>query len=203
MVVDYGFGNIPSVTAALREIGADPIVDTQGDNMRRADVVILPGVASFGPAKDRLERSGQADLLREAHSKERLIIGLCLGAQLLLDDSEEAPGVSGFGFVQGQVARMNAAILTVPNQGWHMLLNSEHPCASTLHLVGNGAYVYFSHSYQIRLADERLETSHISICDMGITASYEVDNIRGYQFHPELSGKAGLGILRQGLVSLE
>ena len=197
VVVDYGIGNLYSITAALAYLGLHPTVDTDGNTLKGGDAVVIPGVARFGSAMGALHTRGQAGRLVEAYGEGRLLVGLCLGAQLLLESSEESPGEPGLGLIGGTVRKLKPRDAVVPNQGWHRVARGEPPGPGYVdEALWSDRYFYFSHSYRIELSNPLAQTGRITYGGESVTALYETGNVVGMQFHPELSGEAGLELLR-------
>ncbi len=169
-IARYGAGNVRSVELALRRLGADLTDDVAG-----ADLAILPGVGSARSAMEGLGAS--ADVLRERHAAGRPILGICLGLQLALDESEEDGGVEGLGIVPGRAVRLHGE--RVPRIGWAAVDPS-------------GEAYWFAHSYEAR-TDATVATSE------GHSAIVEHGSFTGVQFHPEKSGAAGARFLEQCL----
>jgi imidazole glycerol-phosphate synthase subunit HisH len=169
-IARYGAGNVRSVELALRRLGADVTDDLAG-----ADLAILPGVGSARSAMEGLGVS--ADVLRERHAAGRPILGICLGLQLALDESEEDGGVEGLGIVPGRAVRLHGE--RVPRIGWA----SVEP---------SGEAYWFAHSYEAQ-TDATVATSE------GHSAIVEHGSFTGVQFHPEKSGAAGARFLEQCL----
>jgi glutamine amidotransferase len=203
VVVDYGVGNIYSVCAALREIGCEFALDTDGSQISESDATIVPGVAAFGAGLKRLESSGQADALRKFFASGKPLIGLCLGAQMFLESSEEDASVSGLGFVKGQVVRLDEPKYRVPNQGWLEVSTSNSAAALQRGILRDPNYFYFSHSYRILVQMSDSAVASASVSGAPILAVYREENVTGVQFHPELSGPTGLAFLSEMLSSLE
>lgn len=169
-IARYGAGNVRSVELALRRLGAELV-----DDLEAADLVVLPGVGSARSAMDGL---GEArDILRERHANGRPILGICLGLQLALDETEEDGGVAGLGLVPGRAVRLREG--RIPRIGWAA--------------VEPGATAYwFAHSYAA-------ETSAVTATSEGLAAIVEYGSFVGVQFHPEKSGPAGARFLRDRL----
>jgi glutamine amidotransferase len=168
VVCDYGAGNTRSVAIALRRLGVDAELSADADAVARADLAVLPGVGSARSAMTHLCETGVADALRE---RERPTLGICLGLQLALEESEEDGGVAGLALVPGRVVRIDAG--RVPRIGWARL--DEEP---------NGETYYFAHSYAA-------ETPAATATSEGVVAVVEHGGFTGVQFHPEKSGAAG------------
>ena len=190
-IVDYGVGNLKSVTNAMDYLGLDSLITSDRAELERADAILLPGVGAFPDAADRLRRAG-LDALLIAQAEKKPILGICLGMQLLFDRGEEVRPCPGLGLVPGRVARIEAD-RKLPHIGWNSLtLQNDSPLFRGL---DQGSYVYFVHTY-CGLAQS--EANVIARTDYGtsIVAAVQAGNVFGCQFHPEKSGEAGLQILR-------
>ncbi len=199
-IVDYGMGNLRSVEKALQKLGHHAAVTASPADIHAADRVILPGVGAFGAAMSNLSESHNGDgrlidaVVAAAHSG-RPFLGICLGMQLLLSESEELGLYRGLDLVPGRVVRFSAngsGPLKVPHMGWNALhLERDSPL---LRGVPDGAMVYFVHSYLCR--PEALETV-VATADHGgpFCAVLQRDNVLATQFHPEKSGDVGLRML--------
>lgn len=202
-VVDYGLGNIYSVMSALQAIGVAANIDLDGKEIERSEIALVPGVAAFGAGMRNLRESGQADALDMHFASGKKLVGLCLGAQMFLDSSEEAPGVEGFGFVSGKVVRLDEHRCTVPNQGW--LRVCDPPDSSIVSPLRAGTlnenYFYFSHSFRMQVASSVTELGRAVSGTEPILAVYQERNVLGVQFHPERSGEMGLRFLSAALLS--
>ena len=200
-VVDYGLGNIYSVMAALRAIDVIAVLDVDGSMIAKCDTALVPGVAAFGAGMTNLQQSGQADALREHFASGKQLVGLCLGAQMFMDGSQESPADPGLGFVAGNVVRLDEQKCTVPNQGWLRVADSETAQHQAFPAMCGGDYFYFSHSYRMDIGDgvSLLGTTHSG--QEPIVAVYHFENVLGVQFHPERSGRRGLEFLSAALGS--
>lgn len=196
-VIDYDAGNIKSVQKALEFLGETVIVTRDPKEIVKAERVILPGVGNFGDAMAKLEGFGLIPVIKETAERGTPFLGICLGLQLLFEESEESPGVRGLGILPGRIVRIpNAEGLKVPQIGWNAL---EYPSEGRLFRnVPEGSYVYFVHSYYLQAADKSIVKA---TAEYGVTveASVERGNIFACQFHPEKSSDAGLQILRNFL----
>lgn len=193
-LIDYDAGNMRSVEKALIHLGEKPIVTRDREKILSADRIILPGVGSFGDAMENLEKFGLPDILKEAVDSGIPLLGICLGMQVLFEESEESKGVKGLGFLKGKILRIPAKDgLKIPHMGWNSL---EYPREGRLFQdIPEHSYVYFVHSYYLKAEDEDIVTA---TADYGVKihASVERGNIFGCQFHPEKSGEIGLQVLK-------
>lgn len=194
-IVDYGVGNLFSLSSSFRAIGAEVTVTSDQTVIHQADRIILPGVGAFGDAADKLRRSGMADVLMSEAIAGKPILGICLGMQLLFEEAYEYGRHQGLGLLKGSIRPIADIIpkdYKIPQIGWNALhITRESPLFRRIH---EGDYVYFVHSYYA--AD--CEASVIATTDYGapVTAAVANGNICGCQFHPEKSGGVGLAILR-------
>ena len=192
-IVDYNAGNLKSVEKAMLYLGQKVLVTSRPEEILSADKVILPGVGAFGDAMKNLTAAGLDTVLREVADRKKPLLGICLGMQLLFDESEESPGVKGLGLLPGLILRIPAAPgLKIPHMGWNNLkINSGK---SLYRSVPDSSYVYFVHSYYLKANDPEDVAAR---CEYGVTidASVESGNLYGCQFHPEKSGDVGLKIL--------
>ena len=196
VIVDYGVGNLFSLTSSFKAIGVDVVVSGDKEVIRSADKILLPGVGAFADASNKLFSSGLADVIIEQVNKGKPLLGICLGMQLLFDKSYEFGEYKGLGLIKGEIkpiAEVVSAGYKVPHIGWNALkfVGEKNKLYK---YVQEGDYVYFVHSYYGANCDE----SVIATTDYGttITASVAKNNVYGCQFHPEKSGKVGLSILK-------
>lgn len=193
-VVDVCSGNLRSVEKALAHVGGAPIVTRDPDAIRRADKVVVPGQGAFGEFVRGLAERGLEAPLREALDAGTPFLGICLGLQVLFDESEEQGPVRGLGLIPGKVVRFRPEdrALKVPHMGW----NRAIPLRPDPLLAGipDGGYFYFVHSYFVVPADPSVT---VLACDYGgrFTAAIRKDNLFACQFHPEKSQALGLRIL--------
>lgn len=193
-IVDYGVGNLFSLRCSLESLGLKAEVSSVPDVIRNADRVILPGVGAFGDAADKLRETGLDQVVIEQAEAGKPLLGICLGMQLLFDKSYEFGEHAGLGLLHGQVIPMQGTIpagLKIPQMGWNALLvKRSHPLLKN---VREGDCVYFVHSYYASDCEDSL----VATTEYGIelTAVAANGNVMGCQFHPEKSGKVGLGIM--------
>jgi glutamine amidotransferase len=186
-VADYGIGNLGSVTKAFRRCGAEVRLTGDPAELRVADALVLPGDGAFAATMDEVERRGLVPVLRDAVERGQPLLGICIGMQLLFEESEEHGLHRGLGFLPGRVRRFEGE-LPVPHMGWNELrARRPHPMLEGL---AEGAYVYFVHSYYCDAPDDVIVAS----CDYGREFAAVVGRGRvvGVQFHPEKSQEVGL-----------
>ncbi len=197
-IVDYGVGNLFSLSASFAYIGERCMVTGDEDVIRRAEKLVLPGVGAFGDAAELLRSRGLGDIVRAEAKKGKPLLGICLGMQLLLDKSYEFGEHKGLGLVPGEVRSIAEAVpedYKIPHIGWNSLVfPKDRPKSAIYKNTDEGARVYFVHSYQGANCAEH--TSALTEYGAMLTASVEKDNVYGLQFHPEKSGDVGLDILR-------
>ncbi|MDI6872969.1 imidazole glycerol phosphate synthase subunit HisH [Candidatus Solincola sp.] len=190
-IVDYGMGNLRSVEKAFVFLGHQVSVTGDPREVAAAEGVVLPGVGAFGDAARELERRGLTGVLREVLENNRPFLGICLGYQLLFEESEESPGARGLGFLPGRVVRFGQG-LKVPHMGWNDVDPVRpHPL---LQGIERGTFFYFVHSYYV--VPER-EEDVLTRTEYGVTfaSGAAVGKVAAFQFHPEKSSSAGLRIL--------
>ncbi|MCR5214513.1 MAG: imidazole glycerol phosphate synthase subunit HisH [Eubacterium sp.] len=192
-IIDYDAGNIKSVEKALEFLGQDVIITDDKDKIMASDKVILPGVGAFGDAMDKLRSRGLESVIRDYAATGRPFLGICLGLQLLFEESEESPGVKGLGLLKGKIVRIPGSDdLKVPQIGWNNI--EVNPSSKLLAGLGKNPYVYFVHSYYLQ-AENSEEVAATTEYGVTIHAAVEKDNIMACQFHPEKSSDVGLKIL--------
>ena len=200
-IIDYGVGNLFSLCSSLKSIGAEAVVTPDPDAIRKADRIILPGVGAFADAAAKLRATGLDQVLMEEAAKGKPVMGICLGMQMLFEESHEYGIHKGLGLIPGRVIPMAGYIpegLKVPHIGWNPLIfkGDKHPL---LKYVSEGDCVYFVHSYFASDCIDADGTSAvIATAEYGreLTAAVAKGNVMGCQFHPEKSGKVGLSILK-------
>ena len=190
-IIDYGVGNLKSVSNALRYLGCESVITADPQELERADGVILPGVGAFPDAADKLRAAG-LDQTVITQGQKKPVLGICLGMQLLLERGEEVRPCPGLGVVQGVCAKIPTQE-KLPHIGWNTLTFSHD--SPLFQGLDQGTSVYFVNSFS---AQDTSEAQVIATTDYGIpvTAAVQNGNFFGCQFHPEKSGDAGLHILR-------
>lgn len=194
-IIDYGVGNLFSLRSSFAAIGEEAEVTGDAARIAQADRVILPGVGAFADAYDKLCESGMDEAVRRAVKSGKPVMGICLGMQLLFERSYEYGEHPGLGLLEGEVVGMEGRLpggLAIPHIGWNAL-RIKLP-GGVLKYVEEGDCVYFVHSYYA----ENCAASLTATAEYGLelTAAVQRENLYGCQFHPEKSGKVGLGILR-------
>ena len=193
-IIDYDAGNIKSVEKALIFLGEQPVITRDKETLLKADKVILPGVGAFGDAMARLEEYGLIPIINEIVAKGTPFLGICLGLQLLFEESDEAPGVKGLSILEGKIKRIpDSDGLKVPQIGWNSLHFDNE--GSLFKGVDEGAYVYFVHSYYLEAKDEKIVTASTEY-GVHVHASVQKDNVYACQFHPEKSSDVGLKMIK-------
>ncbi len=188
-VVDYGMGNLRNVQRALEHLGCTVLVTPDPAAIRRATTLILPGVGAFGEAVNRIDGLSLRAPILEHVRAGRPLLGICLGMQLLFEDSEESPGAAGLGLIPGSVVRFRTD-LVVPHIGW----NDVHPIAPSTLLAPEGGCFYFVHSFHAGATPAAVGTTEYGVT---FTSVVEQRNVFGVQFHPEKSQAAGLALLQR------
>ncbi len=198
-VVDYGAGNLRSVTRALAVAGGTPRLVTGPGGLVGADLVVLPGVGAFAAAVRRLQAAGMVEGLRAAVRAGIPVLGLCLGMQLLFDESDEGgESTEGLGVLRGVVRRLPAGV-KVPHMGWNTLeVARPDPLVAGL---PEPAYVYFVHSYAVQPADPAVVVAW-STHGARFPAIVRAGTVVGFQFHPEKSSRVGARLLANVVAGL-
>ncbi len=192
-ILDYDAGNLKSVEKALAYLGEDSKITRNIHEVEKADKLILPGVGSFGAAMEQLKKYEIDKMLQEAAEAGRPILGICLGLQLLFDDSEECPGVEGLHLLKGRILRIpDTKGLKIPHIGWNSLKLQNN--GRLFEGIEEEPYVYFVHSYYLKAEEEQIVKASAEY-GTHIHASIERGNLFACQFHPEKSSKTGLKIL--------
>ncbi|MGG0823661.1 imidazole glycerol phosphate synthase subunit HisH [Paenibacillus turicensis] len=195
-IVDYGMGNLHSVGKAVERLGHQIIVTASQAEIEAADGVILPGVGAFGDAMKQLSQTGLDKVLQDVAKRGQPLLGICLGMQLLFDESVEHGNYQGLGILPGKVVRFVEGELKIPHMGWNKL---QFKAENDALLAGlEEGYVYFVHSYHV-LPTDRADL--LAVTDYGheVTAIVGRGNVYGMQFHPEKSSELGMALLESFL----
>ena len=193
-IIDYDAGNLKSVEKALHYLGQETVITRDPEVILKADKAVLPGVGSFGDAMGNLHRFHLVDVIKDFAATGKPFLGICLGLQLLFEESEETPGVAGLGFLKGKIHRIpdDNGQRKVPHIGWNNIeFQKEIPLFKGLE---QDPYVYFVHSYYLK-AENREDVAATTSYGVNIDCAVFHGNINATQFHPEKSSKVGLQIL--------
>jgi len=193
-LIDYGSGNIRSVTKALQHEGADVRLVSDPARLAEAQAIVLPGVGDFGDCARNLKARNLWEPLSHWLHAGKPFLGICVGYQLLFDSSEESPGEPGFGFFPGQVKKFRSPDLKVPQIGWNnlVLTRPAHPLWRSL---PPDPYVFFVHSYFPASARDDVVIAQTTYGET-FASGAALGNVAGVQFHPEKSQDVGLAVLR-------
>ncbi|MCC5815937.1 MAG: imidazole glycerol phosphate synthase subunit HisH [Leptospira sp.] len=200
-VLDFGMGNIHSCLKALSLYSKYVVYTKDPKEIRQADKIVLPGDGAFAKAMSNLEESGMVGLIQEHVAAGKPLLGICIGYQILFQDSDELrdkPGqlVKGLGLVTGQIRKFREKKnMKVPHMGWNRLRSIATKRTRILNEVGDGSFMYFIHSYRPIGFDRKEVSAFCNYYGESFPAVVEKDNIFGAQFHPEKSDKLGLKIL--------
>jgi len=192
-LIDYGAGNLRSVFKALESVGGDVKIVETADEIATADAVILPGVGNFGDGMNKIRERNLEQPILDAIASGKPFLGICLGMQLLLEESEEAPGIKGLGVFKGKVTHFPEGIEKVPHMGWNDIsIKNSHPCFDG---IKDEDYFYFVHSYYAAPEDPAVTLASCNYIQE-FTAVIGKDNVFATQYHPEKSQDKGLQILK-------
>lgn len=205
VIVDYGMGNIKSVQRGLEHVGATVTLSSDPEVIKTANRVLLPGVGAFEEGMKELQKANLIPAIQEFVNTGKSLLGICLGMQMFLENSEEHGSHQGLGLIQGSVKAIpqnedGLFVRKTPHIGWSELkfhdknLNGSGTCLEDINV---GEYFYFVHSY---IAVPKNSSDLLAYCEyegLPITAAIRKDNVTGLQFHPEKSAEFGLKILRK------
>lgn len=191
-IIDYGAGNLKSVHKALEYIGQNAVITSDPDVIMSADKAILPGVGAFGDAMGELIASGLDKTVMEFIASGKPLLGICLGLQLLFEESEETPGVKGLGYFKGKIVKIKSKDLKIPQMGWNNL-KFKRDC-KLFDGIKDGEFVYFVHSYYASPENAEDSVASVTYGDE-LDIAVQKNNVFATQFHPEKSGGAGLKML--------
>lgn len=191
-IIDYGAGNLHSVKNALDYIGAEAEITGSAERIAAADSVILPGVGAFGDCMASLEKNGLIEAVKTAAASGKPFLGICLGLQLLFEESEESPGVKGLGIFKGKIVKIpDNGGLKIPHMGWNNINLTKKS-----KILSGSPFVYFVHSYYLQTEEKDLVSAYTEY-GQRLDIAVERGNVFAVQFHPEKSGSAGMEILKK------
>ena len=204
-IIDYEAGNTNSVSKAIEYLGAEVCLSNKSDDLKNCDRIVFPGVGAFHDAMCKLERYGLIPVISDLVKSGVPFLGICLGMQLLFDESAETIGaaagtkaVKGLSILHGHIEKFDEKILAgenlkIPQIGWNSI-DIVKKDSKLYHGINDGAYVYFVHSYHLKCRDIS-DVASTTVYGTRFDSSVEHGNIFGCQFHPEKSGEVGLKII--------
>lgn len=199
-IIDYGAGNLQSVKKALDFLGYECEITQDKEKIENASHIILPGVGSFGDAMNSIKERNLEETIKKCASGEKPFLGICLGLQLLFEESDESPNVKGLGVFKGQIKTIPKNMgLKVPHIGWNSVSVKQNK--GIFSDIADNSYFYFVHSYYLTNADSDVVAG---VTDYGVNIECAVQRglVCATQFHPEKSGETGLKLLKN-FMSLE
>lgn len=203
-IIDYGVGNLFSLKSSLKQLGLEAVVTADADTIRKADRLILPGVGAFADAMAKLEATGLVPVMKE-EAERKPLLGICLGMQMLFDESEEFGLHKGLGLIPGRVVKIPSTdVQGRPQKVPHISWNPLNPAGGRTDFAGTvlagvtpGEECYFIHSYEAKPADEGDRLADTVYGGRAVCAAAAHGSVVGCQFHPEKSGKVGLKIIEE------
>jgi glutamine amidotransferase len=189
-IIDYGAGNLHSVKKAFDYLKEETIIASRPEDLKKSDKIVLPGVGAFGPAMEKLIETGFYEITYEWLSENKPFLGICLGMQMLFEESLESKGTKGFGIFKGNCPRFKEG--KVPQMGWNEIeIVKDSPI---LEGIKDKSFFYFLHGYYVEVENQEIVTANT---DYFITyaSMVEKENVFAVQFHPEKSGETGLKML--------
>lgn len=191
-IIDYGAGNLHSVKNAFDYIGVRAEITGDAKYIAEADAVVLPGVGAFGDCMKSLEKRDLIQTVKDAANSGKPFLGICLGLQLLFEESEESPGVKGLGIFKGKIVKIpDSDGLKIPHMGWNNIMVTKES-----KILSGSPFVYFVHSYYLKTNEKDIISAYTEY-GKRLDIAVERGNIFAVQFHPEKSGDAGMNILRR------
>jgi glutamine amidotransferase len=198
VIIDYQMSNLFSVVRAIEKIGHSPKLSSNGMDLIDADAVILPGVGAFNSAMENLHKLNLIEPIKDYIDKGGPFMGVCLGLQLLFEESEEFGTHSGLGIIDGRVKKfknINGINNPVPQIGWNKINQFKQSwISSPLNDFNSSTWMYFVHSFYVVPKNQDIVLSKTSYCGLDYCSSINMDNVFATQFHPEKSGELGLKI---------
>jgi glutamine amidotransferase len=197
-IIDYGMSNILSIVRALEKTGARPVLIKKGSEVAGFEKIILPGVGAFPLGMEGLKQNGFFDEIRKVKQRNQYLLGVCLGMQMLMSESEEITQTGGLNLIPGKVLRLPAGEgFKIPNVNWHKIIPEAASEGMVKMFAGldDGAYMYFVHSYYVVPERSKDIMTRTTLETFSFASSVSCDRIFGVQFHPEKSGEKGLQVL--------
>ena len=204
-VIDYGMGNLFSVEQAIKRLGCEVVISADQEGLLACDALILPGVGAFKDAMKRLQDTGLVSLFEKVIATNKPLLGICLGMQLLFEESEENGIWQGLGIFKGRIKQFSGKDLSgksyrVPHMGWNDLQFVKEP--TWLEQLPKDRYVYFVHSYFATDMNEEDLIAYADYGDVKVPGIVQKGKVSGMQFHPEKSGECGVSLLQQWLAGV-
>ena len=193
-IIDYGMGNLRSVENALKHLDLSCVISEDQDVLSSCDHLILPGVGSFNDCMTSLENRNLKEFTKAEVEKGKPLLGICLGMQMLFEESEENGVHAGFGFLKGRVVLMEDPDVRIPEIGWNELEWQNH--LSLMDLYEKNPYVYYVHSYYAKGYEDSDLYGYSTYGSLKVPGLVKHGNVMGTQFHPEKSGEEGLKMLK-------
>lgn len=197
VIIDYGMGNLSSVKNALDFLRLESKISSDEKEIRNADGLILPGVGAFPDAMDTIERLYLDKIIREEVAKNKPLLGICLGMQLLFENGFEGLERKGLGLLKGRIVKMKADKennIKIPHIGWNNLIYNKKD--ELFNFIEEGKFVYYVHSYFVQDYNDEDLVAYSEYGENKIPGVIKCKNVMGAQFHPEKSGTVGLEILK-------
>jgi glutamine amidotransferase len=191
-IIDYGMGNLRSVEKAFEFIGAKAQITDNAEEIMSSSGILLPGVGAFPDAMENIKNQGLDKVLKEVVKNGTPLMGICLGMQLLFEESDEVRVTEGLGFLKGKIKKFEVD-LKIPHMGWNNLIMDKQ--CKVLEEVKEGSYVYFVHSFYAQIEEKGVLNAH-SFYGIDAPAVVSKGNVFGLQFHPEKSGEPGMQMLK-------
>ena len=185
-LIDFGAGNLHSVYKAFKYLGANIEVTNAPSVIEKSDAVVFPGVGAFGATMSSIRKNNLEKIIIKSAKSIKPFLGICMGLQVLFEESEENPGIKGLGVFKGKVVKFKKA-KKIPHVGWNDV---------------NGEKYYFIHSYYVVPEDKKIVYGETEYDSEQFVSAVKKDNLFAVQFHPEKSGDAGLGLLEEFIKSL-
>ncbi|MBI2062842.1 MAG: imidazole glycerol phosphate synthase subunit HisH [Candidatus Yanofskybacteria bacterium] len=197
-IIDYGLGNLYSITKACRKFSDSVVVTEDPEVIRSSSALILPGVGSFGAGIDGLKRRGLVKIIKEFADSGRPILGICLGAQLMMSWGYEFGEFAGLSIVSGKVIKFGKLLpgTKVPHIGWNKITVKSKKKEPIFSSLGEKSYFYFVHSYVMQPEDSKNIFATTNYGGNSFCSIIKQGNIYGCQFHPEKSGEVGLKVIK-------
>lgn len=194
VIIDYGMGNLKSVYNALKKIDCTCMISGKAEDIKKADALILPGVGAFKDCMDNLKKSGLIDVIKEEARSGKILLGICLGMQVLFEKGYEVEEREGLGLLKGEIKLMEDPNVKIPHIGWNNLEVNKND--ELLNGLDKNSFVYYVHSYAATNYDDNDLIGYSKYGSIKVPGLFRKGNIIGAQFHPEKSGEVGLNILR-------